>query len=620
MAFHPTQVQWFEARVPREQTVHALDLLAGSRRVELESAGETTEPCFDRQALTSVIDSFASLVGRIPELPDLDETPPERQLMNPVELAQRALATLRNWHIRLLDLQRGGRLLETQQENLQLVAELQRAIEQEPLDLRIDQPSHFLVKHLFACPKGELERPQGIGTVNRVIAGERYDFWIILGEPEHARVLDGTAALLKCRVVHLPAELPAEPAEALRFLDDGLQRIERTLAQHRETLAHHLEDPCVRQARANIRLLRWYARHPLRHDPQQKVCRVCGWTLYPDPQTMEALLQESGIEARVVFSQPRGGLAPPVYLSQSRWASPFHRLLTLVGTPGHQEVDPTPLLAWLVPLLFGFMFPDLGHGLVLVLIGWLGSKRHPEAGILVSCGLAASAFGLLFGEFFGATGVLTAHFGCPLEHPREILLATLLLGVFLMMTGLLFAGLEAYWRGELGGWLLEGAPVVLLYLSAALALQWPDALGATLFAGLWYLAGIAILCRDKGMRALLDRLGHLLESALQLAVNTLSFLRVGAFALAHCALSLMVLHLTQAADHPLAQGLIFVLGQLLVILIEGLIVTIQTTRLILFEFFIRFLRFEGRIYRPLEGPGGADDRPLAGKDGDDAGR
>ncbi|MEJ2454649.1 MAG: V-type ATPase 116kDa subunit family protein [Candidatus Thiodiazotropha sp.] len=606
MALHPTQVQWFEARVPREHTVHALEMLAGSQRVELESTTEATIPCYDRESLTRILDSFSKLASRIAELPGPDQTPPEHVLLNPVALAEHALATLRNWHIRLLDLQRAGLQLENECESLSLLQELQQAITDEQLDVRLSKSSQFLSKHLFTCPKGVLESPDTSGTVNRLIEGERHDFWIVLGDPQLERLLDGTARLLDCRELRIPQELPQEPSAARQWLTSALQRKQDSLQQHKATLSRHFGDPALRQALANMRLLRWYSRHPLRHDPEQKACRVCGWTLYAEPETMETLLREEGIEARVIFSQPRGGLTPPVYLSQSHWAKPFHHLLAMVGTPGHQEVDPTPLLAWLVPLLFGFMFPDLGHGLILMVVGLVAAKRHPAARILVSCGLAASGFGLLFGEFFGATGVLTPLFGCPLEYTQEILLATLLLGIFLMMLGLLFAGLEAYWRGEIGGWMLEGAPVVVLYLSAALALLWPDALAITLGAGIWYLTGVSILSRQGGLRTLFNRLGQLLESALQLIVNTLSFLRVGAFALAHCALSLMVLQLTDAVEHPLAKGSVFLLGQTLIILLEGLIVTIQTTRLVLFEFFIRFLHFEGRIYQPLQGPEAED--------------
>ena len=52
----------------------------------------------------------------------------------------------------------------------------------------------------------------------------------------------------------------------------------------------------------------------------------------------------------------------------------------------------------------------------------------------------------------------------------------------------------------------------------------------------------------------------------------------------------------------LAAALILLLGNAIVIVLEGLVVSIQTTRLILFEFFIRFLQANGRVFKPLAGP------------------
>ena len=89
------------------------------------------------------------------------------------------------------------------------------------------------------------------------------------------------------------------------------------------------------------------------------------------------------------------------------------------------------------------------------------------------------------------------------------------------------------------------------------------------------------------------------ESALQLIVNTVSFVRVGAFALAHAGLSLAIVGLSVATDSIVLAAIILVLGNVLIIALEGLVVSIQTTRLVLFEFFIRFLHAEGRPFRPL---------------------
>jgi V/A-type H+-transporting ATPase subunit I len=97
-------------------------------------------------------------------------------------------------------------------------------------------------------------------------------------------------------------------------------------------------------------------------------------------------------------------------------------------------------------------------------------------------------------------------------------------------------------------------------------------------------------------------LGELLERGAQVLINTLSFARVGAFALAHAGLSSAIVALMHASDSIVVRGLVLVAGNLVVLVLEALIVSIQTTRLVLFEFFARFLVAEGRIFHPLPTP------------------
>ncbi|HQF31652.1 MAG TPA: hypothetical protein PLJ34_09425, partial [Hyphomicrobiales bacterium] len=117
---------------------------------------------------------------------------------------------------------------------------------------------------------------------------------------------------------------------------------------------------------------------------------------------------------------------------------------------------------------------------------------------------------------------------------------------------------------------------------------------------LWFVAGRGIV-DGPGMAAAGAALSHGVEAFLQLLVNTLSFARVGAFALAHAGLSLAVVGLADAAG-PVGFWIVLLVGNALVLALEGLAVGIQTTRLILFEFFIRFLKAEGRPFRPLPLP------------------
>jgi len=67
-------------------------------------------------------------------------------------------------------------------------------------------------------------------------------------------------------------------------------------------------------------------------------------------------------------------------------------------------------------------------------------------------------------------------------------------------------------------------------------------------------------------------------------------------------LSSAIVALMHASGHVVIMALVLVLGNAVVIVLEGLVVSIQTTRLVLFEFFTRFLIAEGRVFRPLPPP------------------
>jgi V/A-type H+-transporting ATPase subunit I len=119
-------------------------------------------------------------------------------------------------------------------------------------------------------------------------------------------------------------------------------------------------------------------------------------------------------------------------------------------------------------------------------------------------------------------------------------------------------------------------------------------------AAVCFCAGHAVHAR-RAMAAL-GAIGELVEKTLQILINTLSFARVGAFALAHAGLSSAIVALMDAAPGTAAKALVLVLGNAVVIVLEAMVVSIQTTRLVLFEFFTRFMQGTGRAFRPLPAP------------------
>ncbi len=278
---------------------------------------------------------------------------------------------------------------------------------------------------------------------------------------------------------------------------------------------------------------------------------------------------------------------------------PFEVLVRALGVPGMGEADPSPLLALVAPLLFGYMFGDLGQGLVLLLLGWWLRRSFPLARLLMLAGASAALFGLLFGSLFGVDHIIPALWLHPMEHPLTLLTAPLAFAVLLLSLGQLFSAVQAWWQDQLRRWLWTDAGFLLLYLgfaSSTLNAQylWMAGLGTT-----WLLLGSA---RNGGPMQTLAAIGELLERGLIILANTLSFARVGAFALAHAGLSSAMVSMADATGSPWGWILAMILGNLLIILLEGLVVSIQTTRLVLFEFFNRFLQCNGRVFHPLSAP------------------
>jgi V/A-type H+-transporting ATPase subunit I len=432
-----------------------------------------------------------------------------------------------------------------------------------------------------------------------VYAGTSHDFWLVIGDPNRQEVVDACAFFAECNSLKIPEWLPEGSVERNKAIETRKQQARADKEQLAAQLAELRNSGEVRSALGYARLLHWYLEVFVEKTGDHSSCKLTGWTTAVSPEELEQQLGSEGIDSRFVFTPPRTDLTPPVQLHSAGWSRPFRLFVDLMGSPGQNEIDPAPLVAVLVPFLFGFMFPDVGHGLVLALAGWVLGKQYPAARILVHCGLAATGFGFLFGEVFGLHGILPSPFGHPLDNAVSILVVTLLLGAAIILLGQLFSGIEAWWRADFRAWLLESAPVLVLYATALAGLLFPFAWYLSAAAIAWYLAGSLVLCKNATWGCLGKQLGHLAESSFQLAVATLSFVRVGAFALAHATFSVVIGELLSLVDSPIGTALVFITGHLVVIVLEGLVVMVQTTRLVLFEFFTRFLRFEGRVYKPL---------------------
>jgi V/A-type H+-transporting ATPase subunit I len=602
MTLRPAQARWFETYLPRPQTVRGVEMLAKTGSVELETHPQALSAA-DPVRLRYFVDRFQQLAGAHEvDMPRVGGQPSDL-LGDPIHLANQALHRLRAWCDRVDLVHARIDQLEAEVHHLLLLEECVEAMIRDQVDLeRVFEKSRFLCKCLFACPKQEGPAPAPPDGVEEVVRGRHWNFLYVAGLPERRHLIRRLAVEQGCEQIALPAWLAGGPDEQRQALKQRLADARRDLAHRKVELRTLREDVRIAQDRADLDTLRWYLNHAADTLGDGPMNRVCGWTTVR-PEALRLALEEAGIRAIIRSPRPPAKAAPPVASVADWWARPFRPLVELLGPPGRLEVDPSGLLALVVPLLFGYMFPDVGHGLLLALGAWAVSRHWPKATFLIPCGLAAMGFGLMAGDVFGLHDLIPPLWQPPLDAPLLVLALPMGFGALLLVLGLGLDGVQARWRGEGRPWLWKEGALALLYVTALAGLLHPGFLVLSGLAGLQFLAaGLYQSPPQHRLDRLPGLLGELALGIFELGINTLSFLRVGAFALGHAALSQAIVTLAEGTGCIWGWWLVMVLGNLFALALEGLLVFVQTTRLVLFEFFIRFLRGEGRLFRPVGAP------------------
>src|SRR5512132_1473712 len=281
--------------------------------------------------------------------------------------------------------------------------------------------------------------------------------------------------------------------------------------------------------------------------------------------------------------------------------------------------------------MFGMMFGDAGHGVLLLLVaaalraGWprrLARYRRAWP-FVVGAGLTSTAFGLLYGECFGPTGIVPVLWLAPLEEPVTLLLAAVAVGAVLL------AG--AYALGTVNRWREGGAPLALyassgiagaavflgLGLAAAgwwLGWVWPVTVaGAAVGGGGLVLAFAGFLAGAGGGGAGVGQaVVELFDLLVRLGSNVVSFARLAAFGLTHAALGAVVWESTTdlwggGAVAGAAAVVVFVAGNALAFSLEALVAGVQALRLEYYELFSRVFQGQGRPFRPWHVPIASED-------------
>ena len=602
MSLRPEPARWFELLAARDDIAGALEALARTDSIELETRSET-QARLDLSNLHDRIEEYGRLERRYHNYwPATDLLAPVEP-GNPGNILDDALQKLHDWESRADPLIQQLEAISSETADLKMLAALLQLPETSKLDFSLLSGSGPAVSaRVYVLPAGSLIEQLPGAILTRRLGHGAQDFFLAVGPAESMDALTSELASLKGRVLQLPPSLPSERTAALQQVTGQSAALDARAKEIREQLDGIATSLNIAGALTSINRLEWFLTHIATLPVTENFAWITGWTSNSSNTELRKVLAQAGISAIIGFPPAPGDSTPPMVMRNPWWAQPFELFARMLGTPAADEADPSRLLAVLAPLLFGYMFGDVGHGLVLLVAGVLLRKRWPLTRILIANGLAAIAFGFVFGSVFGREDLLPALWLHPMENPLPVLLVPLAGGIVVLLLGLLLNAAEFWWRGRIVQWLQIEAAIVLLYLSLLASVLEPRVLVISVLAIVWYLAGHLLQSSHKPLATLLAAVGALLESIFQLLVNTISFVRVGAFALAHGGLSLAFITLAEGTESIVASALILLIGNVVVIILEGLVVTIQTTRLILFEFFIRFLQCTGRMFRPLAAP------------------
>jgi len=598
MTLRPVPARWFELVTTREELASVLDTLAREGTVQLETFSRSAEALFP-EGVDDELSAYHDLAkdyrsywpepettapARFPQ-PDKVVADGVRTLKNWTEAADPAIAELEELNNRKRELESLHGLLDGAEEPLPDLAQLGAC-------------GPELAARVYLLPADM----QALGVPERVlhkrIETDSGEYLIAVGGARDMASLDEQLRAQQARPVTIPADLPSGARAAADEIRNRLQQIDTRIDKTQQKLDSLSEEFDLAAVIGRIELISWMVSHAEEVSASADLAWVTGWTTAQDRASFCEPLTDSGLRCLVDFPEPPSKAEAPTLLRNPPWARAFETITQLLGSPSRDEADPSILLALFAPVMFGFMFGDVGQGAVLLIAGLILRRKMPVFTLLVPGGIMAMVFGLLYGDVFTRKDVIAPLWLHPLEAPIEILLVAVVLGVVVLLTGLLLNAAQAHWRGAARVWWLRECGLLVAYGALLSAVLWPPALWVALLGVAWFVAGEAILAPAAPLSALLRGAATFLESGLQLVVNTVSFARVGAFALAHAGLSVAVAQVAEAAG-GVGYWIVLFIGNVLIILLEGLIVSIQTTRLLLFEFFVRFLKGEGRMFTPL---------------------
>lgn len=327
---------------------------------------------------------------------------------------------------------------------------------------------------------------------------------------------------------------------------------------------------------------------------------------------------------------------PPTYMKFGKIGNVFSSLLEMYGTTNYSEIDPSFIMFFTFPIIFGLMFGDFGHGFILIIVGfaiWLklrkldsGTKRLGL--VLLYSGIGAMFCGLLYGESFGEELIVFGQhiilFVRPVDNITTVLKLSILVGVMLIIFGWVMKFINLFINNRkflafsdplikiimmIGGTYL----IFTYYFDIEKWLAPPEPILLVVIPSIIYCfirpLGKAMKCsylKDKKASSLIsESIMDWGETMLQIVSNVASFMRILALEMAHIGLSLVFNEISNVFESggglfgKIVSIMIMIIGTIFIIALETLLVMIHGLRLHFYEFFSKFYVAGGIKFKPI---------------------
>ena len=633
-------MQFVNISGPRSDIDRVMDLYLSRYEIQLESALselKTVDNLRPFVEMNPYKDALVKAVQFVGFLENPEETEPDTSLgLNDIfEL----IRTMNEEYLKLQAKQ------EEWKKKKEEIASKQKIIEPfRPMGGDLSQVLHYkYISYRFGkMPQEQYQKLEKylLGELDAVfvkgVQDEQFVYGAYFAAPDHLQKTDAVFRSLHFERVEIPAQYEGSPEEASQKLLKEMYDIQKKIEEIDKEAAEMFKKKAPQLIWAKQRLEELAHNFDVRkmaarvEDKKEDYYILCGWMAEDDVKKFMAEAEQDDKVFVVVEDDHDSYFGePPTKLENPKLFKPFEMFVGMYGLPAHNEMDPTLLVGLTYSFIFGVMFGDVGQGLLLVIVGALvyHFKKSPLAGIIATAGVFSTIFGFMLGSVFGFEDVIQPLWLRPIDHMttlpfvgklNTVFIVSIAFGMGLIVIAMVLHIINAFrehdtqstWFDPNGvaGLVFYGsvAAVVILFMSGR-----PTPAGIVL-AVMFGVPLLLILFKEPLTNRLkkkkekmkegkvmffVEGFFELFEMLLSYFSNTLSFVRIGAFAVSHAAMMEVVLMLA-GVESGNTNWVVVVLGNLFVCLMEGLVVGIQVLRLEYYEMFSRFYKGSGRKFEP----------------------